>query len=166
SICIPPNHCIEDMEYSDVKERYTFVLSKYAELKMKITGEPLGLRGKLVTHGDIEEQHIVFQLMDNTPHDVIQNCVFVVTKAPGECESIVTACNTFLGRTPRPLLERRPLMVCEDGVREAEMEAEPEAEDTEDTEAAAGTDNANEGKEATAANVPDVDSETSDSELI
>lgn len=120
------------------------------------------LHGKVVTHGNIEEQHIVFQLMDNTPHDVIQSCVFVVTKAPDECESIVTVCNTFLGRTPRPLLERKPLAVCEDGVREAEMEVEveperkPEAEDTDD---------ANEGKEATPATAPDVDV-TSDSELI
>ncbi|KAL7728658.1 hypothetical protein ACLKA6_004042 [Drosophila palustris] len=156
SVCIPPNHCIEDMEYSDAKERFTYVLSKYADLEMKITGEPLGLHGKLVTHGNIEEQHIVFQLMDNTPHDVIQSCVFVVTKTPGECESIVTVCNTFLGRTPRPLLERKPLMVCEDGVREAEVEVEPEAADTE---------NVNEGKEETAATAPDVDV-TSVSELI
>ncbi|XP_051862554.1 uncharacterized protein LOC117576150 [Drosophila albomicans] len=157
AICIPPHHCIEDMELSEAKERYTYVLSKYAELEMKITGEPLGLHGKLVTHGDIEEQHIVFQLMDNTPHDVIQSCVFVVTKKPGECESIVTVCNTFLGRTPRPLLERKPLMVCEDGVREAEVEVEPEAEDTE---------NANEGGEETAAAAaPDVDV-TNASELI
>lgn len=108
----------------------------------------------------------MFQLMDNTPHDVIQSCVFVVTKAPGEeCESIVTVCNTFLGRTPRPLLERKPLMVCENGVREAEMEAEPEAEDTEDTQATAGAEVGNEQKEATSASVPDVEA-TSDSELI
>ncbi|XP_064549932.1 uncharacterized protein LOC135436294 [Drosophila montana] len=163
SICIPPNHCIEDMEYSDAKERFGYVLSKYAELQMKITGVPLGLHGKLVTHGNIEEQHIVFQLMDNTPHDVIQSCVFVVSNAPGECESIVTVCNTFLGRTPRPLLERKPLTVCEDGVREAEVDVEEEEEpDAEDTEVA------NEGKEATsatAATATDVDV-TSDSELI
>lgn len=103
----------------------------------------------------------MFQLMDNTPHDVIQSCVFVVTKAPGECESIVTVCNTFLGRTPRPLLERKPLMVCEDGVREAE----PEAEDTQGTLDTAEAEVANEGKEEKAASVPDVDA-TSDSELI
>lgn len=91
--------------------------------------------------------------------------MFVVTKAPGVCESIVTVCNTFLGRTPRPLLERKPLMVCEDGVREAEMEAEPEVEDTEDTQATAGAEDGHEGKEGTSASVPDVEA-TSDSELI
>ncbi|ALC45433.1 CG14854, partial [Drosophila busckii] len=120
--------CLQ-LEYSVAKERYGYVLAKYAELEMKISGEPLGLHGKLVTHGDIEEQHIVFQLMDNTPHDVLQSCVFVVRTAPEECESIVTVCNTFLARTPRPLLERKPLMVCEDGVREAEAPVVPEAED-------------------------------------
>ncbi|XP_017960089.2 uncharacterized protein LOC108653800 isoform X2 [Drosophila navojoa] len=164
SICIPPNHCIENMDYSDAKELYSYVLSKYDELQMKISGEPLGLHGKVVTHGNIEEQHIVFQLMDNTPHDVIQSCVFVVTKAPDECESIVTVCNTFLGRTPRPLLERKPLTVCEDGVREAEVETEVEVEPERGPEAE-DTDDANEGKEATPATAPDVDV-TSDSELI
>lgn len=124
-------------------------------------GVDRSLHGKLVTHGDIEEQHIVFQLMDNTPHDVIQSCVFVVTKAPGECESIVTVCNTFLGRTPRPLLERKPLMVCEDGVREAE----PEAEDTQGTQDTADAELVSEGKEEKAASVPDAEA-TSDSEFI
>lgn len=104
----------------------------------------------------------MFQLMDNTPHDVIQSCVFVVTKVPGECESIVTVCNTFLGRTPRPLLDRKPLMVCEDGVREAEVELELEPDA--DAEAV-DTENVNEGREETAATAPDVDV-TSVSELI
>lgn len=30
------------MDYSNAKERYSYVLSKYADLKMKIRGEPLG----------------------------------------------------------------------------------------------------------------------------
>ncbi|XP_032597488.1 uncharacterized protein LOC6569910 [Drosophila grimshawi] len=165
SICIPPNHCIEDMEYSDVKERYAYVLSKYAELDMKINGEPLGLRGKLVTHGNTEEQHIVFQLLDNTPHDVIQSCVFIVTTATSAangCESIVTVCNTFLGRTPRPLLERKPLTVCQDGVvREAEVEEEEEVVPGPD----ANKDSEQVAKEELATSSPDIVA-TSDSELI
>ncbi|XP_068157535.1 uncharacterized protein [Drosophila tropicalis] len=128
SICIPPNHCIEDMEAADAVERFDYVRNKYEEVEMKITGEPVGLQGKLVTHGDIEEQHIVFQYMDNTPHDIIQTCAFVVTNAPGQCESIQTFCSGFLSRMPRPLLERKPLTVCEDGVRETEAETEATAE--------------------------------------
>nr|XP_044252252.1 uncharacterized protein LOC108061021 [Drosophila takahashii] len=126
TICIPPNHCIEDMEDADAKERFDYVLGKYEELEIKIPGKPVGLDGKVVTHGEAEEQHLVFQYMDNTPHDIIQTCAFVVDRSPGECEIIRTYCSAFLGRLPRPLLERQPIAVCDDGVRVAEEESEPE----------------------------------------
>ncbi|XP_030376392.1 uncharacterized protein LOC115625484 [Scaptodrosophila lebanonensis] len=127
-ICLPPHHCIEDMDESDVKERYDYVLSKYEEVQMKIAGQPIGLHGKVVSRGNVEEQHIVFQYQDNQPHDVIQSCAFVITNAPDTCESILTICNTFLPRTPRPLLMRKPLTVCEDGVRETEAQSEDTTE--------------------------------------
>lgn len=82
----------------------------------------------MVTHGEAEEQHLVFQYVDNTLHDIIQTCAFVVATAPGECEGIRTYCSGFLGRTPRPLLERQPIAVCEDGVRVAEEEPETQTE--------------------------------------
>ncbi|EDV41500.2 uncharacterized protein Dana_GF17477 [Drosophila ananassae] len=137
SICIPPNHCIEDMEAADVKERFDYVLAKYEELDMKVPGEPVGLHGKVVTHGEAEEQHLVFQYMDNTPHDIIQTCAFVVVSAPGECESIRTYCSGFLRRQPRPLLERKPIEVCEDRVQLATEPPEPET--VPDADAEAGT---------------------------
>ncbi|XP_037727601.1 uncharacterized protein LOC119558286 [Drosophila subpulchrella] len=137
AICIPPNHCIEDMEDADAKERFDYVLGKYEELEMKIPGKPVGLHGKVVTHGEAEEQHLVFQYMDNTLHDIIQTCAFVVSRSPGECEIIRTYCSAFLSRLPRPLLERQPIAVCEDGVRVAEEKAEPEAEDIPDADAQA-----------------------------
>ncbi|XP_044314580.1 uncharacterized protein LOC123037523 [Drosophila rhopaloa] len=131
TICIPPNHCIDDMEESDVKTQFDYVLGKYEDLEMKVPGKPVGLHGKVVTHGEAEEQHLVFQYMDNTPHDIIQTCAFVVKRTPGECETIRTYCSAFLSRLPRPLLERQPIAVCEDGVRvvEEEPETETEAED-------------------------------------
>ncbi|KAH8383083.1 hypothetical protein KR009_006663, partial [Drosophila setifemur] len=135
SLCIPPNNCIEDMEEADAKERLDYVLGKYEELEMKIPGEAVGLHGKVVTHGEVEEQHLVFQYMDNTPHDIIQTCAFVVTSSPGECESIGTYCSAFLRRLPRPLLERQRLDVCEDGVRVATEPPEPEEEPDTDTDA-------------------------------
>ncbi|XP_017046813.2 uncharacterized protein LOC108091936 isoform X2 [Drosophila ficusphila] len=138
SICIPPNHCIEDMEDSDAMERFDYVLDKYEELKMKIPGKPIGLHGKVVTHGESEEQHLVFHYMDNTPLDVIQTCAFVVTRNPGECETIRTYCSAFLGRLPRPLLERQPIAVCDDGVRVAEEEPEPEDDPDADAEQGQG----------------------------
>ncbi|XP_032576161.1 uncharacterized protein LOC6606389 [Drosophila sechellia] len=135
TICIPPNHCIEDMEESDAKERFDYVLGKYEEVDMKIPGKPVGLHGKVVTHGEAEEQHLVFQYMDNTLHDIIQTCAFVVKRNPGECENIRTYCSAFLSRLPRPLLERQPINVCDDGTRVAEDEPETEAEDNPDADA-------------------------------
>ncbi|BFF91242.1 uncharacterized protein DMAD_09569 [Drosophila madeirensis] len=129
SLCVPPmDHCIEDMDLADAKERFDYVLAKYEELEMKIAGEPVGLHGKVVTRGEIEEHHIVFRYMDNTPHDIIQTCAFVVTNAPGQCETIGTFCSAFLPRLPRPLLARKSLNVCEDGVHVVEHEPEPEEE--------------------------------------
>jgi len=93
------------------------------------------LHGKVVTHGEAEEQHLVFQYMDNTLHDIIQTCAFVVSRTPGECEIIRTYCSAFLSRLPRPLLERQPIAVCEDGVRVAEEEPDAEAEDIPDADA-------------------------------
>lgn len=42
SRALPPNYIPLQMDYSDAKELYSYVLSKYAELQMKISGEPLG----------------------------------------------------------------------------------------------------------------------------
>ncbi|KAH8267294.1 hypothetical protein KR018_004746, partial [Drosophila ironensis] len=138
SICIPPNHCIEDMEEADAKERLEYVLGKYEELDMKIPGKPVGLHGKVVTHGEAEEQHLGFQYMDHTEHDIIQTCVFVVASVPGECETIRTFCSGFLRRHPRPLLERPTLEVCEGegGVRVATEPPEPEEDPDVGTEPA------------------------------
>ncbi|XP_017076679.2 uncharacterized protein LOC108111659 [Drosophila eugracilis] len=140
TICIPPDNCIEDMEDNDAKERFEYVLGKYEELEMKIPGKPVGLHGKVVTHGEAEEQYLVFQYMDNTLHDIIQTCAFVVKRTPGECENISTYCSAFLSRLPRPLLERKPIAVCDDGVRVAEEEPETEAEDNPDADAQADAD--------------------------
>ncbi|XP_017117275.1 uncharacterized protein LOC108139167 [Drosophila elegans] len=149
TICIPPNHCIEDMEESDAQAQFDYVLGKYDELEMKIPGKPVGLHGKVVTHGEAEEQHLVFQYMDNTLHDIIQTCAFVVKRTPGECENIRTYCSAFLSRLPRPLLERQPIAVCEDGVRVAEEEPEPEPEDDPDADAQAEADPQQEQPETT-----------------
>ncbi|XP_001358769.2 uncharacterized protein [Drosophila pseudoobscura] len=152
SLCVPPmDHCIEDMEEADAKERFDYVLAKYEELEMKIPGEPVGLHGKVVRRAEIEEHHIVFRYMDNTPHDIIQTCAFVVTNAPGHCETIGTFCSAFLPRLPRPLLERKSLAVCEDGVHVAEHQPEPEEE--EDPEEDDDQQN-DEGGEAEAAATP------------
>jgi len=94
----------------------------------------------VVTHGEAEEQHLVFQYMDNTLHDIIQTCAFVVKRNPGECENIRTYCSAFLSRLPRPLLERKPINVCDDGTRVAEDEPETEAEDNPDADAEGETD--------------------------
>ncbi|XP_036323202.1 uncharacterized protein LOC118737062 [Rhagoletis pomonella] len=111
-----PPTCLTNLEEEDAKEILDYVLSKYEEVDMKITGEPLAVRGKRISSGGTEEFHIVFHYVDNTPGDIIQNCVFVVVHVPNACETISTVCNTFLQSTPRPLLQREDLTVCEDGV--------------------------------------------------
>lgn len=73
------------------------------------------VRGKRISSGGTEEFHVVFHYVDNTPGDVIQNCVFIVVHSPNACETISTVCNTFLRVTPRPLLKLEDLTVCEDG---------------------------------------------------
>ena len=69
--------------------------------------------------------------MDNTPGDVIQNCVFIVVHSPNACETISTVCNTFLPVTPRPLLRLEDLTVCEDG--EEQTKSHEETEDAKTT---------------------------------
>lgn len=69
-----------------------------------------------LTYGDTEEElNIHFKYIDNTQHDIIQNCVFVLYHRQNECELIKTVCNTFLPFTPRPLLQRKDLRICDDG---------------------------------------------------
>ncbi|XP_067631418.1 uncharacterized protein [Eurosta solidaginis] len=113
-VATDPVTCLTDLEEADAKEILEYALSKYEEADMKITGEPLAVRGKRISTGGTEEFHIVFHYVDNTPSDVIQNCVFVIVHTSNACEQISTVCNTFLPVTPRPLLKRKDLTVCED----------------------------------------------------
>ncbi|XP_054728057.1 uncharacterized protein LOC129237165 [Anastrepha obliqua] len=124
---VPPT-CLTDLEDEDAKEILDYVLSKYEEVDMKIPGEPLAVHGKRISHRGTEEFHIGFHYVDNTPGDVIQNCVFVIVHTPNACETISTVCNTFLSATPRPLLEREVLTVCEDGEEQTRPREETETE--------------------------------------
>ncbi|XP_019845622.2 uncharacterized protein LOC105225806 [Bactrocera dorsalis] len=125
-----PPTCLTDLEEEDAKEILDYVLSKYEEVGMKITGEPLAVRGKRISSGGTEEFHIVFHYVDNTPGDVIQNCVFIVVHNPNACETISTVCNTFLPVTPRPLLKLEDLTVCEDGEEQTRSREETGDEKT------------------------------------
>lgn len=72
--------------------------------------------GLRLSYGDAEEElNIHFKYIDNTQHDIIQNCVFALYHRQNECELIKTICNTFLPITPRPLLQRKDLRICDDG---------------------------------------------------
>lgn len=77
-------------------------------------------------------------------YDIIQHCVFAVYHRPNECELIRTICNTFLPITPRPLLERTDLRVCDDGndvqLVEAEDIEDDDGENTTTMTAAAAAD--------------------------
>ncbi|CAD6993235.1 uncharacterized protein LOC101452978 [Ceratitis capitata] len=121
SLCLAtePPTCLTNLDDEDAKEILDYVLKKYEEVDMKITGEPLAVRGKRISSGGTEEFHIAFHYVDNTPGDVIQNCAFVVVHAPNSCETISTVCNTFLPVTPRPLLKLEDLTVCDDGEDQA-----------------------------------------------
>ncbi|KAH8247502.1 hypothetical protein KR038_005230, partial [Drosophila bunnanda] len=123
---------IPQMEDTDAQERFEYVLKRYNQVNINITGKPLGLHGKVVSHGSYEEEHIVFHYVDNTLRDVSQSCTFVLSTKPNKCESIRTYCSGFLSRPPRPLLKLEPLTVCEDEIRvgepESEFETEPDAE--------------------------------------
>lgn len=78
--------------------------------------------------------------IDNTQQDIIQNCVFVLYHRQNECELIKTICNTFLPITPRPLLQRSDLRVCDDGNDVQLVEKEVFEEDTEETSTMTTTD--------------------------
>ncbi|KAH8341001.1 hypothetical protein KR059_012240, partial [Drosophila kikkawai] len=125
---------IPQMDDIDAQDRFNYVVSKYEEVDIKIAGKPAGLHGKVVTHGLKVERHLVFHYVDNTLHDVIQTCTFVVSNAPEQCEGISTFCNSFVSRPPRPLLELPSLIVCEDEVRLAGEESESKTEDPDEEE--------------------------------
>uniref|UniRef100_T1P8V0 Uncharacterized protein n=1 Tax=Musca domestica TaxID=7370 RepID=T1P8V0_MUSDO len=147
SLCIytVPSSCLTDLTSEEANETLDYVLSKYEMVEMKIVGEPISVYGLRLTHGDDEEEiNIHFKYLDNTMYDIIQHCVFAVYHRPNECELIRTICNTFLPITPRPLLERTDLRVCDDGndvqLVEAEYIEDDDGENTTTMTAAAAAD--------------------------
>lgn len=97
--------------------------------------------GLRLAHGNTEEElNIHFKYMDNTQQDIIQNCVFALYHRQKECEVIRTICNTFLPITPRPLLQRNDLRVCDDGNDVQLIEKETFHEATEETSTVTTTD--------------------------
>ncbi|KNC29756.1 hypothetical protein FF38_05206, partial [Lucilia cuprina] len=117
----------------EANETLKYVIGKYEEVEMKIIGEPVSIYGLRLSYGDTEEElNIHFKYIDNTQHDIIQNCVFALYHRQNECELIKTICNTFLPITPRPLLQRKDLRICNDGsdVQLVEKEDDDDEEET------------------------------------
>ncbi|XP_075144538.1 uncharacterized protein LOC142219433 [Haematobia irritans] len=126
--------CLTEMSSEEANETLAYVLSKYEGVEMKIIGEPISIYGLRLSHDDSEEEiNIHFKYMDNTQHDIIQNCMFALYRRQNECELIRTICNTFLPITPRPLLARNDLRVCDDGNDVQLIEKEDIEEDTEES---------------------------------
>ncbi|XP_065357977.1 uncharacterized protein LOC135952104 [Calliphora vicina] len=118
ALCIgtSPASCLTELSEEEANETLKYVISKYEEVEMKIIGEPVSIYGLRLSYGDAEEElNIHFKYIDNTQHDIIQNCVFALYHRQNECELIKTICNTFLPITPRPLLQRKDLRICDDG---------------------------------------------------
>uniref|UniRef100_A0A1I8PJ23 Uncharacterized protein n=1 Tax=Stomoxys calcitrans TaxID=35570 RepID=A0A1I8PJ23_STOCA len=129
------------MSAEEANETLAYVLSKYEGVEKKIIGEPISIYGLRVSRGDAEEEiNIHFKYIDNTQHDIIQNCVFALYRRESECELIRTICNTFLPITPRPLLERSDLRICNDGSDVQLIEKEDIEEDTEESSTMTTTD--------------------------
>uniref|UniRef100_A0A1A9WNF4 Uncharacterized protein n=1 Tax=Glossina brevipalpis TaxID=37001 RepID=A0A1A9WNF4_9MUSC len=103
---------------SETNATLQYVLEKYDQIELKIIGQLVSIYGMRLTYddnNDEEELNIHFKYIDNTEQDIIQNCVFVIYhRSKNECDLIQTICNTFLPITPRPLLKRNDLRVCND----------------------------------------------------
>ncbi|XP_037816879.1 uncharacterized protein LOC119607149 [Lucilia sericata] len=135
ALCIGtlPASCLTELSEEEANETLKYVISKYEEVEMKIIGEPVSIYGLRLSYGDTEEElNIHFKYIDNTQQDIIQNCVFALYHRQNECELIKTICNTFLPITPRPLLQRKDLRICDDGsdVQLVEKEDNDEGEET------------------------------------
>ena len=89
------------------------------------------VRGNRIANDNDEEFNIHFQYADNTVRDIFQQCSFIIHRKSEQCEIIRIFCNTFIPITPRPLLERKGLIVCGDEVR---IEEEEDAEATGEAE--------------------------------
>ncbi|XP_061395218.1 uncharacterized protein LOC133330827 [Musca vetustissima] len=133
----------------EANETLDYVRSKYEMVEMKIVGEPISIYGLRLTHGDDEEEiNIHFKYIDNTVYDIIQHCVFAIYHRSNECELIRTICNTFLPITPRPLLERTDLRVCDDGNDVQLVEKEDVEDDAENTTTMTATMSDGDGQES------------------
>lgn len=106
-----------------IKGKFVYVLVLNFCLFVVIDNSIYGLRvlyGESMTEREV---NIHFKYIDNTLYDIIQHCVFVIKhdihntneneKDEENCDSIETICNTFLPITPRPLLKRDNLIVCQ-----------------------------------------------------
>ncbi|XP_073817228.1 uncharacterized protein [Musca autumnalis] len=145
---VPPS-CLTDLTSEEANETLDYVLNKYEMVEMKIVGEPISVYGLRLLHGDNEEEiNIHFKYIDNTVYDIIQHCVFAIYHRPNECELIRTICNTFLPITPRPLLERTDLRVCDGGNDVQLVEKEDIEDDAENTTTMASTITDGDGQES------------------
>ncbi|XP_037943018.1 uncharacterized protein LOC119675871 [Teleopsis dalmanni] len=130
-----PTKCIKKLSPEEANEKLLYALSKYEEVERKITGTPTNVHGNRILYENAEEVNIAFQYIDNTPKDIIQYCVFVLISRVGECDAIRTYCNTYLPITPRPLLDRDTIVICDGQVRrdnQVELVEQPlEGEQTE-----------------------------------